>query len=70
MTHRAAPLMFQEINPQGFTVSPDLWTEEEALVIARDGKACFVQVIEGKAQGSSMLNKVVVFKNGLGYFNA
>lgn len=67
MTNSTSPLMFQEINAQGVAISPDLWTEEEALIIAKDGKATFVQVVEGKPQGSQMVNRFFRFENGLGY---
>ena len=59
--------MFQEIDARGFSLSPDLWTEEDALFIAQAEKTLFVEVIESRSQGLQMLNRFVSFRNGLAY---
>jgi hypothetical protein len=64
-----SPVLFQEINSQGYALTTNLWTEAEAADILQYEKALFVQVSSSNAlpKGTQMLNKWVFWKGGLGY---
>ena len=64
-----SPILFQEINAQGYACSANLWTEAEAADILQYEKISFVQVSSSHAlpKGTQMLDKWVFWKGGLGY---